>query len=573
MIKKNDNCCLFKKKENDNNYINTEEDKSEFYNIINEENDEKNNPLNLFRIIINDYINYPNYNLIETISNVENYISFVFNDYNQINLKYKFKEENIKDNSIELFGEQFTNNNKEKCFLLINEKIIELSRIIKLDQIFDSPEEKNNWSKELNVKLIMPKNKIMTDISYMFYGISTLGPDSNFEEFNTINIKKMSYLFSNCSTMKELPDISNFNTSNVTDMSYMFYNCSSLRELPDISKWKTKNIIDISSMFENCESLKFMPDISKWNIKSLKFKNNLFKNCQSLSKLPNLSKWNIDENSNMFEGCEAIQDISIKDNLIIKILSFINYSNSCLLKWIIMIIIFLFILEFLKQIGIVHNPIYQIYFSFSLENALPCIDNPIKYFNLTQYKCTIPYNGTNIIDKKNIPKDSKEFINKYINFSNFNKQIKLEVDIMHLKILNISHAIVYYLVFTIIIIKCLENKIKCNVNYINQNVIFVILLIYDIVSIISEVFNLIITERLSQSFLKFFIHIENMFEIKISEKKKKEISNFSSFEDSIELNILLSIIGILYTMCLCKKLIDIRINSIRYRNFFIENEK
>ena len=142
LIKKNDNCCLFKKKENDNNYINTEEDKSEFYNIINEENDEKNNPLNLFRIIINDYINYPNYNLIETISNVENYISFVFNDYNQINLKYKFKEENIKDNSIELFGEQFTNNNKEKCFLLINEKIIELSRIIKLDQIFDSPGEK-----------------------------------------------------------------------------------------------------------------------------------------------------------------------------------------------------------------------------------------------------------------------------------------------------------------------------------------------------------------------------------------------------------------------------------------------
>ena len=43
-----------------------------------------------------------------------------------------------------------------------------------------------------------------------------------------------------------MPDISNWNTNNVTNMSYIFYGCSSLKSLPDISKWKTNNVTDIS---------------------------------------------------------------------------------------------------------------------------------------------------------------------------------------------------------------------------------------------------------------------------------------------------------------------------------------
>ena len=55
------------------------------------------------------------------------------------------------------------------------------------------------------------------------------------------NITNMSYMFYGCSSLLSLPDISRWNTNNVTDMSYMFYNCSSLSSLSDISKWNTNN--------------------------------------------------------------------------------------------------------------------------------------------------------------------------------------------------------------------------------------------------------------------------------------------------------------------------------------------
>ena len=71
---------------------------------------------NLFSIIHNDYQNYPNINHIETISNIEIFVILALHDYNEINLNYEFKEENIKNNSIELFGGNFVFNNINNCF-------------------------------------------------------------------------------------------------------------------------------------------------------------------------------------------------------------------------------------------------------------------------------------------------------------------------------------------------------------------------------------------------------------------------------------------------------------------------
>ena len=74
------------------------------------------------------------------------------------------------------------------------------------------------------------------------------------------------------------------------NLSYMFYGCSSLISLPDISKWNMENVIVISYMFYECSSLKSLPDISKWNIKSIKNLNNLFENCSLLTFAPDISK-------------------------------------------------------------------------------------------------------------------------------------------------------------------------------------------------------------------------------------------------------------------------------------------
>ena len=60
-----------------------------------------------------------------------------------------------------------------------------------------------------------------------------------------------------------IKNMSEFNTQNVIDMSYMFYGYSSLIFLSDISDWNTEKVINMSSMFNDCASSKFLSDISK----------------------------------------------------------------------------------------------------------------------------------------------------------------------------------------------------------------------------------------------------------------------------------------------------------------------
>ena len=296
--------------------INNDEE-SEIINNINEINDddmsEQEYIINLFSIIIDDYKNYPNFNLTETISNIGKYASLIFDDYNEIILEYEFEKENVKYNKIELFGEIFVNNNKDNCFLVINEKLIDLDRFIYLSEIYNNL-YKISFPIKLEVRLIEQKYKKMTNMSFMFYGIKTLKSSSNFIKFNAKNITKMSYMFYNCSSISELPDISNFDTSNVTDMSYMLYNCSSLNKLPDISKFNTKNVIDMSYMFYNCSSIKELPDISEWNMEKIRDISSMFCNCESLLSLPdNISNWNlrnVENMNNLFKNCKLLKDIS-----------------------------------------------------------------------------------------------------------------------------------------------------------------------------------------------------------------------------------------------------------------------
>ena len=44
-------------------------------------------------------------------------------------------------------------------------------------------------------------------------------------------------------------------TENVTDMSYIFYGCSSLSSLEGMSNWQIGNAKDIKYMFYGCSSL------------------------------------------------------------------------------------------------------------------------------------------------------------------------------------------------------------------------------------------------------------------------------------------------------------------------------
>ena len=315
--------------------------------------------------------------------------------YEILKLVYKIKP---FDNKIKIFGENFVNNNKNKCFIKYSEEIFPLKEffhinhfasiidnyleifLLVFEEITDKSylfhncysleevitfkeikEQINNFS-EINLldydsennKIKIPteekfvlengikvyknqKDKYkynsctnmsfmfygcssliylsdisewytneVTDISYMFYDCSSLISIPDISTWNVDKVNNMEHLFSGCLSLKSLPDLSKWNISNVNNLSYMFFECSSLISLPDISKWNTNNVKDISFMFCYCSSLNYLPDISNWKIEQVIDMSFMFYGCSLLNSLPDLIKWNINEKTDksfMFDNC------------------------------------------------------------------------------------------------------------------------------------------------------------------------------------------------------------------------------------------------------------------------------
>ena len=195
---------------------------------------------------------------------------------NKITLIYK----NMPGENIKLFGSKFIENNKEKCWMVIDFTKTDIKEYYK----------PTHEATKLSVILAL-SNKVH-DISYMFHKCSSLISIPDFNDMNLNNITNMSNMFSGCTLLQSCPDISQLRTNNVNDMSYLFNECSSLVQLDDISRWDTRKVTTMKSMFSFCSSLKALPNINRWNTKSLKDISNMFHGCSSLKYLPDISSWN-----------------------------------------------------------------------------------------------------------------------------------------------------------------------------------------------------------------------------------------------------------------------------------------
>ena len=102
---------------------------------------------------------------------------------NKILIKYLIKKENEK---INIFGEKFVENNKDKCKYIYENKEYELTKEFDLTNY-------NKSNEILEIKL--------SDIN---------------------NITDMSYLFDHCESLIEVPDISEWDISNITNMESLF---------------------------------------------------------------------------------------------------------------------------------------------------------------------------------------------------------------------------------------------------------------------------------------------------------------------------------------------------------------
>ena len=538
---------FFIQKEN-SNIINNNE-KEEIINIMNNNNNDElyDNEccyLDIFSIVIDDFQNYPNFNHFENISNIEQFIILSSGDFYELNLIYEFEEENIQNNSIELFGEVFVNNNYENCFLIINEKTIKLSRYINLSDIFDNFNLITNWPLILDVKLIIKKTKSSFDLSFMFYEISTISSKTIFNNLNNIKITKMNHMFYNCWLLKQIPDISEINTSNVTDMSYMFCNCSSLTQLPDLSKWNTKNVVDISHMFQNCELLINPPDISMWKT------------------------GNIKEIDDVFEGCTLLEEKIQKNNFQFTIIHncLKNAGHICQLSC----PFIFFLLLCLLILGIIFEPVY---ISFHLDKLNKGITNPIKTFDLIKYT-NISYiteilKITNSTKIQEINENKEDFINNNINFTYINGNVKFETSQKVLKINNIIHSIVLFIKIILIYFICSKEKFI----FIKERIILYLTLqlIFSLISLVFEIFNYFYIGTLLNSLYNFLDKINELFRIDIPQIYKDDIDRINSLQKSGEINFLVSIVFILFILCECKKKIQekIKVNFKTYKDYLV----
>ena len=248
-------------------------------------------------------------------------------------IKYKFKGKDYNPNKNyyqekkrRILGKNFCENNKNKCYLLIDSKKLPLNEFYNLEN--DNELEVQLVQEEiitnmsymfsecndlLSLSLILYWNtKHFTDISHMFYNCTSLISLSDLSLWNTINVTKMNHLFYGCKSLLSIPDISKWDIQNVSDISYIFYGCNQLKTLPNISYWNTNNVVNIKSSFANCNGLTILPDISKWNTNNINDISYLFFKCEDLESLPDISKWNtnnVNDMSNVFNGCSKLTNL------------------------------------------------------------------------------------------------------------------------------------------------------------------------------------------------------------------------------------------------------------------------
>jgi surface protein len=261
---------------------------------------------------LKNLINFRDSHIFSNINNLIQLNDFDF--FNQMmNINYNINTPNIdeliisykidkNEPRIKLFSQNFFNNNKDKCYLLINGDKKDLIKEYEVNNFKDCI---------LTIKLVGLKN--ITDISSMFRDCTSLLFIPNLSEINTFRFTNFSQIFYGCTSLASLPDISNWNTFNVKSFDYMFGNCPKLESLPDISKWNTMNTTDFTGMFYLCSSLKTMPDISKWNTSRVTSISYIFSGCTSLDlkEIKGISRWDTSSliyATQMIKGCPGSLD-------------------------------------------------------------------------------------------------------------------------------------------------------------------------------------------------------------------------------------------------------------------------
>ena len=148
----------------------------------------------------------------------------------------------------------------------------------------------------------------VTDMSYMFYGMSNL-TSLNLSNFDTSNVTKMYAMFSNMSNLTTL-DLSNFNTSNITNTYKMFSGMSNLTTL-NLSSFNTSQVTYMSSMFWGTSNLTTL-DLSNFDTSKVTDMQYMFAGMSSLTAL-NLSNFDTSNVTKMYYMFSDMSSLTMLD--------------------------------------------------------------------------------------------------------------------------------------------------------------------------------------------------------------------------------------------------------------------
>jgi len=203
----------------------------------------------------NQLCNFNNTNIKSlTISSIQNTIftSKCINKFNIINFSNKNK---IFDKEKEKINQIIT---ESKNFLFQSSP---LNSIGFQNNINEDNSINANSFLSTEMKMINREDDVEDKTSNEFSDPYTLSSFKSSKR-NNINVNNLSYMFYGCSSLISISGISIWNTNSVINMSHMFEKCYSLKSIIGLSQWNTNNIIDISNMFSNCKSLLLLPNIS-----------------------------------------------------------------------------------------------------------------------------------------------------------------------------------------------------------------------------------------------------------------------------------------------------------------------
>jgi len=243
-----------------------------------------------------------------------------FNDYEKsfrknnkdIYIIYEVKDKDIDENhfvsifgrNLEENGTDFVKENKEKIKIIINneEKALEYKY-----------ELKKGYHKII-IKLISDE---IINLSYMFYGCTSLKSIEGLKYLDTKNITDFSKMLNGCESLSDIKGLQDWDVSNGKDFSDMLAQCKSLSDIKPLENWNVLNGNNFGGMFCQCESLSDIKPLENWNVSNGNNFSCIFRECKLLSDIKPLENWNVSNGNNfsgIFRECKLLSDIKPLEN-------------------------------------------------------------------------------------------------------------------------------------------------------------------------------------------------------------------------------------------------------------------